>query len=177
MQTLEQLWNVDGGSLLLIVVRTVVVYCVVLVALRVAGKRELGQMTPFDLVVLLILANAVQNAMVGPDQSLNGGLLAAITILFLNWLLAAAGLRSMLLRRRLLGTPTVLVNDGEFVAANLRREGVTEDEVLQALREHGMDELALVKLAVLEVDGTISVIPAGAKTMRTRRVRGRAPGV
>jgi uncharacterized membrane protein YcaP (DUF421 family) len=174
MPTVTDVLNLNPVSLGLVVLRTVVVYLVLLVALRLAGKRELGQMTSFDLVVLLVLSNAVQNAMVGPDTSLNGGILAALTLLVLNRGVDRLGLKSRLAQRALQGHPTILVHDGKFVAENLRSEGVPEDEVLQALREHGIDDLVMVKLAILEVDGTISVIPAGAPSMRTRR-RIRAP--
>jgi uncharacterized membrane protein YcaP (DUF421 family) len=166
MQRPEQLLNLDPISLALVVVRTVVVYAVLLLVLRLAGKRELGQMTPFDLVVLLIISNAVQNAMVGPDTSLNGGLLAALTLVVVNRLVDRLGLRSAWLQHHLIGEPTLLVHDGALLADHLRREGISQDEVLQALREHGVDDLAAVKLAVLEADGTISVIPTDAPSSR-----------
>ena len=174
MPVMEQLLNLDPLSLGVVVLRTVTVYLVLLALLRIAGKRELGQMTPFDLVVLLVISNAVQNAMVGPDTSLTAGLLAAFTLVALNWLVDRFVLRSAWLRQRAIGTPTLLVHEGQFIRDNLRREGIVEDEVLQALREHGVDDVADVKLAVLEVDGTISVIPADAASHRTkRRVRSR----
>jgi|SRR5579884_377789 uncharacterized membrane protein YcaP (DUF421 family) len=173
---MDQLLNLDPRSLALIVLRTLVVYVVLLLGLRLAGKRELGQMTTFDFVVLLIISNAVQNAMVGPDTSLNGGLLAAIVLLAVNYLASRLGLRSPWLRSRLIGNPTLLVHEGELIEDHLRHEGLTEEEVLQALREHGVDDLKQVKMAVLEVDGTISVIPTDAKSSRTkRRVRARIP--
>lgn len=176
MQTVDQLLNFDLVSLALIVVRTLVVYFVLFLAIRVAGKREIGQMTPFDLVVLLVISNAVQNAMLGPDNSLNGGILAALSLLFVNRFVARLGLRSRWLQEQLVGQPTVLVNDGQVVQENLRREGVSVDEVTQALREHGIQDLKTVRLAVLEVDGTISVVPADAHITRTRRrIRGRKP--
>ena len=176
MQGADQLLNLDPIGLALVVVRTLVVYLALLVGLRLAGKRELGQMTPFDLAVLLVISNAVQNAMVGPDTSLNGGLLAAATLLVANRLVDRLGLRSSWLRERLIGSPTLLVHEGAFVADHLRSEGLTEAQVMQALREHGIDDLGAVKLAVLEVDGTISVVPADARSSRTRRrIRGRKP--
>ena len=92
-----------------IVLRTAVVYLVILMGLRLAGKREIGQMTVFDLVVLLLIANAVQNAMVGPDTSLSGGLLAAVVLLVINSLVARLRLRWPALRRVVEGSPTVLV--------------------------------------------------------------------
>jgi uncharacterized membrane protein YcaP (DUF421 family) len=142
--------------------RTIIVYLVILVGLRLAGKRELGQMTVFDLLVLILLANAVQNAMVGPDTSLLGGLLAALILLILNVLLRRARAYWPRLGRVLEGTPTVLVFHGKVVEKNLRREGVDEELLEQALREHGVEKLADVDLAVLELDGSISVVPAGS---------------
>jgi uncharacterized membrane protein YcaP (DUF421 family) len=166
----------DPGSLLAIALRSTVVYLVILLLLRLGGKRELGQMTPFDLVVLLLLANVVQNAMVGADTSLTGGLAGAAAILAVNWLVDRLGLRSAWLQRQLRGTPTLLVHDGSLVEPNLRREGIAQEEVLQALREHGVSDLQQVKLAVLEIDGTISIVAAEAQTSRTRRrVRTRKP--
>jgi uncharacterized membrane protein YcaP (DUF421 family) len=170
------LLNLDPASLGAIALRTVVVYLVLLFLLRAAGKRELGQMTPFDLVVLLIVSNAVQNAMVGPDTSLTGGLLAACVLVALNLVMSRFVLRASWFRTRVIGSPTLLVHDGQIADANLRKEGIDVDEVLQALREHAVEELASVKSAVLEVDGTISVIPADAASSRTRkRIRGRKP--
>jgi uncharacterized membrane protein YcaP (DUF421 family) len=133
-------------------------------------------MTPFDLVVLLIIANAVQTAMVGPDTTLTGGLLAAFVLLFVNRLVDRLGLRSRRVRAGIIGTPTILVHDGHLEMANLAHEGIAQDEVMQALREHGVQDLTGVKLAVLEVDGTISVVPVDAHVTRTRhRIRARKP--
>ena len=176
MQRPDQLFVFDLVSLGLIALRTVVVYIVVLAALRLAGKREIGQMTPFDLVTLLIISNAVQNAMIGPDVSLGGGLLATITLVVLSRVLSWLGLRIPLLQRGLTGQPSLLIHDGHVIEEHLRAEGVNYDEVLQALREHGVDDVGAVKDAVLEIDGTISVVPMTAASSRTRRrIRGRKP--
>ena len=159
-----------------IVLRTVVVYVFILVGFRLSGKREVGQLAPYDFALILLIANAVQNAMVGPDTSLTGGLLAAATLIGLNRLVDTLGLRFPALRKSLAGSPSLLVYEGEFLPDHLKHEGLTTDEVWQALREHGVDSLASVKSAVLEVDGTISIIPADAKSSRTRRrLRGRKP--
>ena len=152
-----------------IVARTVVVYLVVLAGLRVMGKRELGQMTVFDLVVVLLIANAVQNAMVGPDNSLAGGVLAAFVLLAINWVVARVRYRSPFLRQLLEGTPTVLVSEGKFVERNLRQEGVERSELEMAMREHGVESVDIVKLAVLETDGSISIVPQDSPVVRTRR--------
>jgi uncharacterized membrane protein YcaP (DUF421 family) len=166
----------DPAAIGVVVFRTLVVYVMLFVGLRVAGKRELGQMTTIDLVVVLVIANAVQNAMVGFDTSLTSGLVAAFTLLAVNWAVARLGLRWARFGRGLLGTPTVLISHGEFVLPNLRREGIHPDEVLMALRGHGVAKPDDVDLAVLEVDGTISVVPMNDGAQRTkRRIRGRKP--
>lgn len=152
-----------------IVLRTSMVYAVVLVGLRLSGKREIGQITLFDLVVLLLLANAVQNAMVGPDTSLAGGVVAALLLLALNGIVVRAGLRWPKLRRVLEGSPTLLVLHGEPLPEHLRREGLDEEALEAALREHGIAQLRDVEMAVLELDGSISVVPVGAETKRVRR--------
>jgi uncharacterized membrane protein YcaP (DUF421 family) len=158
--------DVNGWS---IVARTVIVYVALLVGLRLAGKRELGQMTPFDLVVILLIANAAQNAMVGPDTSVTGGLIAAGVLVSANYGVALARERLPWLRRAVEGTPTLLINDGKFVHEHLRREGLEEDEVLMAIREHGVSDVKDVRIAVLETDGSISIVPVDAGAIRTRR--------
>lgn len=152
-----------------IVLRTAAVYAVLLLGLRLAGKREIGQMTVFDLVVLLLLANAVQNAMVGPDTSLSGGLLAAVVLLALNAFVARLRLRWPALRRIVEGTPTLLVLRGELIAEHLRREGLDRDTLEAAMREHGVADLSEVEMAVLEIDGSISVVPVGGTTKHVKR--------
>lgn len=153
-----------------IIARTVVVYVALLAGLRLAGKREIGQMTPFDLVVILLVANAVQNAMVGPDSSVSGGLVAALVLIVLNYGLAVLRDRVPWLRTTIEGEPTILIHDGVFLGANMSREHVDREEVLMALREHGIDEPAAVHLAVLETDGTVSVVPMSSDgPMRSRR--------
>jgi len=146
-----------------------VVYCVVVLGLRLFGKRELGQMTPFDLVLILTLSNAVQNAMTGPDTSLIGGLVAAVTLLVSNWFLNNAGARLPWVRKWLVGDPTLLVHEGRMIPERMRREGVTQDELLMQAREHGINSLEEVREAVLEVDGTISIIPGSAQAYKARR--------
>jgi uncharacterized membrane protein YcaP (DUF421 family) len=158
--------DVNGLS---IVARTLIVYLALLAGLRLAGKRELGQMTPFDLVVILLIANAVQNAMVGPDTSVTGGLIAAGVLVSVNYGVALARERLPWLRRAVEGTPTLLINDGKFVPEHLRREGLEEDEVLMAIREHGVSDVKDVRMAVLETDGSISIVPVDAGAIRTRR--------
>lgn len=155
-------------SILGIIGRTAVVYLVVLVGLRLAGKREIGQLTVFDLVVLLLLSNAVQNAMVGADSTLLGGLIAAVVLLLLNAGVAQLRLRSTRLRHLVEGTPTVLVLHGQIITQGMQHEGLDEEMLAAALREHGVATVSEVEMAVLETDGSISVVPAGQETKRVR---------
>lgn len=148
-----------GGHVLLqIVVRTGVIYLLVLVGVRLSGKREVGQMTPFDLTLLLLLSNSVQNAMTGPDTSLLGGAVAAATLLILNYLVADVSGTSKRFRRLIQGQPSLLVHDGKIIESHMAREHVSMDELHRALREHGINACDQVALAVLEVDGSISCL-------------------
>jgi uncharacterized membrane protein YcaP (DUF421 family) len=153
-----------------IVLRTTLVYVIILVGLRLAGKREIGQMTVFDLVVLLLLANAVQNAMVGPDTSLVGGIAAALVLLALNSLVAQLRLRWPRLRRIVEGSPTLLVLRGEVITSHLQRESIDQETLEAALREHGIAEISEVEMAVLEIDGSISVVPANQDYHPIKRI-------
>ena len=156
-----------------IVLRTVIVYVVVFALLRVAGKRELGQMSVTDLVVILVLANAVQNSLNAGDVSLTGGLVSAVTLVGLNLLLDRFGRRIPFFRRLVIEEPTLLLSDGKPIDANLKGEGVEIEEIEMAAREHGIADLKLVSAAVLEADGSISIIPReGGRIRRSnRRIR------
>jgi uncharacterized membrane protein YcaP (DUF421 family) len=158
-----------GAGAVEIMARTALVYVAVLVGLRLAGKRELGQMTVFDLVVVLLIANAVQNAMTGPDFSVQGGLIAAGILLVLNRGVSLLLVHNELWGRLLEGMPSVLVQDGSFLEPRLRKEGIERAQIEMAMREHGIDDVAQVKLAVLETDGSISIVPASAQLVRTRK--------
>ncbi len=165
MSSLVSAWP----SLGLVALRTAAVYLAVLFGLRLAGKREVGQMTPFDLVLLLLLSNAVQNAMVGPDNSLTGGLVAAAVLIVLNVAVGRLSARSAAIRGLVKGHARLLVNRGVLVQANLDAEGITREDLMQALREHGVATPEDVRLAVLEVDGTISVLKNEDVTGDTHR--------
>ena len=147
-----------GHVLLFIALRTTVIYAVVLLGMRLSGKREVGQMTPFDLTLLLLLSNAVQNAMTGPDTSVLGGVVAAGTLLLLNYLIAELSGGNRRFRKLVQGQPSLLVHDGQLIAAHMAREHVSLDELHQAMREHGIAGMSDVALAVLEIDGSISLM-------------------
>jgi len=141
-----------------IVGRTGAVYLLVLVGVRLTGKREVGQMTPFDLTLLLLLSNSVQNAMTGPDTSLMGGAVAAVVLLSLNYVVAEMSGVNRWFRRAVQGSPSLLIHDGQLLMDHLKREHLTVDEVMRALREHGIGSIAEVAICVLEVDGSLSFL-------------------
>ncbi len=160
-----------------IVYRSAIVYVAIVLGMRLTGTRQLGQMTPFDLVLVLLIANAVQNAMVGSDVTVLGGVAAAATLLAMNRATAFATDRLPFLRRAIEGEPVLLLNNGELIESHIRRAGLSDELVLQSIREHGFANASDVKMAVLEIDGTISIVPAGSATVRTRhRVRAVRPG-
>jgi uncharacterized membrane protein YcaP (DUF421 family) len=175
MVSIQNLIGVDGMFSMAIPVweillRTTLVYVLILIGLRLAGKREIGQMTIFDLVVLLLLANAVQNAMVGADTSLIGGTLAVLMLLVLNSLVAQLRLRWPRLRRIIEGSPTLLVLHGEVLTSHLRHEGIDQETLETALREHGIKEVSEVEMAVLEIDGSISIVPVATDHHAVKRI-------
>src|SRR5204863_885949 len=128
-----------GGRVLLeITLRTAAIYGVVLLGVRLSGKREVGQMTPFDLTLLLLLSNAVQNAMTGPDTSVWGGVVAAGTLLIMNYLIAEVAGANRRFRKFVEGQPSLLIHDGKIISAHMAKEHVSADELHRALREHGI---------------------------------------
>src|SRR5438046_8778361 len=140
-----------------IAARTAVIYGVVLIGVRISGKREVGQMTPFDLTLLLLISNAVQNAMTGPDTSLIGGVIAASTLLILNYVVAELSGANRRFRKFVQGQPSLLVHDGPVISAHMAKDHVSMDELQRAMRAHGIASYNDVALAVLEVDGSISL--------------------
>ncbi len=154
--------------------RAGLIYIALVVALRVFGKREVGQFTLFDLVLILLVANAVQPAMTGPDTSLGGGLVIIATLLLVNRGVALARARIGLVDRLLEARPSVLARDGHWIADALEREDLDLQDCEMALREHGIADVSEVALATLESDGSISVVPRdgpGDSVARRRRVR------
>lgn len=152
-------------------IRAVVVYAALLVALRLFGKREVGQFTLYDLVFILLVANALQPAITGPDTSLVGGLVLIVALVATNYLV---GKLDNLPRFHRLFTPApaVIVRDGKYVSDAMKKEGVDQEEVEMSMREHGIVDMKDVQLAVLEPDGTISIVPTGVAMTRTKhRIR------
>ena len=148
-----------GSDLLSVALRTAVVYVFLVLGFRFLGKREAGQLSTLDLVVLLVISNAVQNAMVGENTSLLGGLLAALVILVLDLALHAAADRWAPLRNALDGEPTMLVDHGQILFENLRMEGISDRELAVALRQNQLLTADEALYVFLETNGQISVIP------------------
>jgi uncharacterized membrane protein YcaP (DUF421 family) len=158
-------------TLVEITLRTGVIYLLVLIGIRLSGKREVGQMTPFDLTLLLLLSNSVQNAMTGPDNSLAGGAVAAVTLLILNYLIAEVAGVNRRFRRFIKGQPSLLIHNGEIIASHCAREHVSIDDIQQSLREHSIASVKDVAVGVLEVDGSMSFlkhddVPEGSHARR-----------
>jgi uncharacterized membrane protein YcaP (DUF421 family) len=138
--------------------RAAVVYVVLLTLVRLSGKRTIGQYTPFDLVLIVLLGNAVQNSLLGEDHSLLGGLLLVATLIGLNWLVGALSARSRRLDRVIAGEPVLLAHDGVVYHAILKRENISPADFDEAMREAECADIADVQLALLETNGRISVI-------------------
>ena len=141
------------------ILRSGVVYLFLLLAFRFTGKRQVGQLTPFDLVVLLIISNVVQNAVIGNDVSLGGGLIGAVVILALNFLVVEVTYRFKPMRRLMAGEPTLLVHNGKIFRDRMERERISMEDLEAALRKSGVASVEKVRYAVLEENGQISVIP------------------
>lgn len=150
------------------ILRPIIVYVFLIVGLRLAGKRELAQLNPFDLVVLLTISNTVQNAIIGNDNSLLGGLVGATTLLVVNWFVVRWTFHHPKVERLVEGTATVLIDGGRIDQTALAREFVTMDELASAARRQGYLSLDDVERAVLESGGSLTFAPK-AETTRVRR--------
>ncbi|MEO8450345.1 MAG: YetF domain-containing protein [Gemmatimonadota bacterium] len=142
-----------------LIIRSAIVYSFLLGLIRITGKRQIGQLAPFDLVLLLVLSNAVQNSMNGGDNSLVGGLLSAITLIMLNSIVSIATHRSKRIESIIEGRPQVLIHNGKLYDKSLQDARLTHHELNAALREAGCLAVEDVHCCVLENNGSISVIP------------------
>jgi len=143
------------------VLRAVAIYALVMVLVRVSGKRAVGQFTPFDLVLLILIGNAVQNGINGGDNSLTGAFVMATTLIGLNYAVAFTTSRSRRIERIVEGVPVVLARDGKLYERVLREQLVSNADFHKALREHDVVDVSGVALALLETNGSISVVPRG----------------
>jgi uncharacterized membrane protein YcaP (DUF421 family) len=139
------------------ILRPVIVYLFLVVFLRIFGKRELAQLNPFDLVVLLSLSNTVQNAMIGDDNSVSGGIIGAFSLLAINWVLAWLLFRSPKVTATLEGSPTTLIRDGVVDEPALNSQTLTHEDLITVLNRNGFNDPAEIKLCILEPNGTFYV--------------------
>lgn len=155
-----------------IVLSSVAVYLFMVFAIRLFGKKELSQLSVTDLVFILLISNSVQNAMVGSNTTLWGGLVAASALFIVNFILKQAIYRFPSLSKLIQGEPVMLVYNGKMKIDNMHHARITHDELLEAVREHGVNSISDVDLAVLEVDGNISILSNDfhRKTNRKRKV-------
>jgi uncharacterized membrane protein YcaP (DUF421 family) len=151
------------------ILRPVIVYLCLIVFLRVFGKRELAQLNPFDLVVLLSLSNTVQNAMIGDDNSVTGGIIGALSLLAINWLLMWVLYRAPKVNQALEGSPTTLIKDGIVDVAAVKKESLTHEELITALNRNGFNDPAEVELCILEPNGTFFVKGRSPSNDQTER--------
>jgi uncharacterized membrane protein YcaP (DUF421 family) len=152
------MWNLSVAWWELIA-RSVLVYVFLVVILRLTGKRQVGQLAPFDLVLLLVLSNAVQNSMNGGDNSLVGGLISAATLIAVNLVVGVATFRSKKLEALIEGRPEILIHNGRLYEEALNRTLLTRHEINAALRQAGCASIEEVHTAILENNGAISVTP------------------
>jgi len=155
--------------ILIIVLRSLAVYIFIVVAIRVFGKREIAQLSITDLVFILLISNAVQNAMVGPDATLLGGLVAAATLFGVNYLFGQLFYKSKRFTSLLEGHPLMLIYEGHVIRDNLNKAQISQEELEAAVREHGVEKISEVDLAILEIDGNISVLSENYHKKTTKR--------
>lgn len=155
-----------------IVISSVAVYLFIVLAIRLFGKKELSQLSVIDLVFILLISNAVQNAMVGNNTTLFGGIVAASSLFIVNFLMKQAIYRFPSLSKFIQGEAIMLVYKGKMKIDNMHHTRITHDELMEAIREHGVASIADVDLAILEVDGNISILSNdfNRKTSRKRKV-------
>jgi uncharacterized membrane protein YcaP (DUF421 family) len=158
---MHELWTnmfVLGVPLAEKMLRPIIVYVFLIVGLRLSGKRELAQLNPFDLIVLLTLSNTVQNAIIGNDNSVTGGIIGATSLLAVNYLVVRFLYDHRKIEQLVEGSPDVLVEDGKIYEHKLKRELITKEELAAAARKQGFETLSEVRQCVLEPGGTLTFI-------------------
>lgn len=154
-----------------IALRSLAVYAFMLIAIRLTGKKELSQLNTIDVVLILLISNAVQNAMVGDNTSLLGGLAAAAVLFILNYILKKVTFKNKKLREIIFQHPEILIHDGKLNFEKLSNLGISDEELKEAMREHGVEHYKDVKLAIFEVDGNISIISGNKDLKQTHYKR------
>lgn len=154
-----------------IIINTLVVYLFIVLAIRLFGKREVAQLSITDLVLILLISNSVQSAMIGGDTTLLGGLAAAMTLFTINYVFGLLFYRSKTLTGLLQGHPIMLIYDGRPIHENMNKVQISLEELEAVVREHGVEHIRDVNLAILELDGNVSVLSNNYKhkTVKHRR--------
>lgn len=161
------------NPLFLISFRSIVVYLFIILAIRIFGKKELAQLSVIDLVFILLISNSVQTAMVGENTTLLGGLIAATSLFIANVLLKNLFFRSKRISEFFQGNPLLLIYNGKAIENHLKQAKISHAELEATVREHGVKEISMVDLAVLEVDGNISILSNNflQRSMRRRKIQ------
>jgi uncharacterized membrane protein YcaP (DUF421 family) len=173
-QTIEQPMDIFFANPYVdVTLRSLAVYIFMLIAIRLTGKKELSQLNTTDVVLILLISNAVQNAMVGSNTSLSSGLVAAGVLFLANYLLKKIMFKNKKIRNLVSEHPEILIHDGIVNTDSLNKLGISHDEIKEAMREHGVEKLTDVKLAMLEIDGNISIISGDAQNLQQTQHRRR----
>ena len=159
------------NDILNIVFRSAAVYLFMIIALRLFGKKELSQLNTADVILILLISNAVQNAMVGNNTSLTGGMIAASVLFFINYIIKKLIYKYKFISDFLLEKPEILIHNGTLDFKNLSKLSISSDELKEAMREHGVENFVDVKLAMLEIDGNISIISGDKNLTQTHYKR------
>lgn len=154
-----------------ITLRSVAVYFFMIIALRIFGKKELSQLNTADVILILLISNSVQNAMVGANTSLYGGIIAAFSLFLINFIFKKVMLKSKFIKGLVQDKPEVLIHNGKIEFKTLARLGITSEELEEAMREHGIEYYKDVKLAMFEIDGNISIISGNENLKQTHHKR------
>jgi uncharacterized membrane protein YcaP (DUF421 family) len=154
-----------------VMLRSIAVYFFMIVALRIFGKKELSQLNTADIILILLISNSVQNAMVGSNTSLESGIIAASALFVINMVFKKVMLKSSFIKTLIQDKPEILIHEGKIYFKTLVRLGITSEELEEAMREHGVEHYKEVKLAMFEIDGNISVISGNENLKQTRHKR------
>lgn len=154
-----------------IVIRSVSVYFFMIIALRVFGKKQLSQLNTADVILILLISNSVQNAMVGNNTSLYGGIVAALALFIINFGFKKVMSKSEFIKNLVQDRPEILIHNGKIEFNTVSRLGITNDELQEAMREHGVEYYKEVRLAMFEIDGSISIISGDKDIKQTHHKR------
>jgi uncharacterized membrane protein YcaP (DUF421 family) len=154
-----------------IIIRSVSVYLFMVIALRIFGKKELSQLNTADVILILLISNSVQNAMVGSNTSLYGGIVAAFALFVINYIFKKIMLKSKFIKNLVQDKPEILVHNGKIDFKTIAKLGISNEELEEAMREHGVEYFKDIKLAMFEIDGNISIISGDKNLKKTHHKR------